>query len=148
MEIRHEIEVARPPEDVFDFLTDTANFPVVDLALVSYEPTGVMTVGLHGTFVHRRSGITARSTWEVMELVRPARILVSTWGTGYALDELVTLTATVGGTRATVVDTVRPTSFAGRFMVSLSGGIMRRDLDRRARLLKAALEASRSDAGA
>ena len=71
VDIRHQIEVARSPEDVFDFLTDTASFPIVDQALVAYEPSGSMRVGLRGSFTHRRSGLTVRSTWEVVELERP-----------------------------------------------------------------------------
>ena len=141
MEIRHEIEVARPPEAVFDFLVDTDSFAVVDRTLVSFEPSGVMRVGLLGTFVHRRRGMTARCTWEVTELERPSRIRVAIRGMGYEMDEIATLSATGSGTLATFVDVVRPTSLAGRFMVALSGGIMRRGLDQRARLLKAALEA-------
>jgi hypothetical protein len=140
VEIRHDIDVAQPPEVVFDFLIDTRSFPIVDRALVSFEPGGLMQVGLHGTFVHRRGGMTARSTWEVVELVRPSRIRVAVQGSGYVMDEIATLSAGGSGTVATFVDAVRPTSLAGRVMVALSGAIMRRDLDQRTRLLKAALE--------
>ena len=140
MEIRHDIEVARSPEAVFDFLADTANFPVVDRALVSFEPSGLMHLGLHGTFVHRRGGVTARSTWEVVEFVRPSRLRVAVRGSGYEMDGVATLSAGGSGTHASFVDAVRPTSIGGRVMVAFSGGIMRRDLNRRARLMKAALE--------
>ena len=51
MEIRDEIQkCARPPEVVFDFLVDTSSFAIVDRALVSFEPSGLMRVGLRGTF--------------------------------------------------------------------------------------------------
>jgi hypothetical protein len=140
MQIRHEIEIAQSPAVVFDFLVDTDSFPVVDRALVSYTPHGVMRVGLSGTFVHRRGGMTARSTWEVAELERPSRLRVAVRGMGYEMDEIAILSAISTGTRATFTDTVRPTSLVGRLMVAMSGGIMRRDLDRRAALLKAALE--------
>ena len=56
------------------------------------------------------------------------------------MDEIATLSADGSGTRASFVDMVRPTSIGGRVMVAFSSGIMRRDLDRRARLMKAALE--------
>ena len=140
MEIRHEIEIARPPEAVFDFLVDTDSFPIVDRALVSFEPGGLMHVGLRGPFVHRRGGMTARSSREVVELVRPTRIHVAVIGSGYEMDEIATLSAGGRGTRARFVDIVRPTSVGGRVMVALSGAVMRRDLDVRTRLLKAALE--------
>lgn len=145
MEIRHEVQIARSPEAVFDFLIDSDSFPVVDHALVAYHPRGLMHVGLRGTFVHRRGGMTARSTWQVAELERPARIRVTVRGMGYELNETATLSATATGTRATFVVAVRATSLAGRFMVALSGGIIRRDLRRRARLLQAALEARTSE---
>ena len=141
MDVGHEIVVARPPEAVFDFLADTASFPVLDEALVSFEPPGPMRAGAGGTFVHRRGGITVRSAWTVRELDRPSRIRVTIRGTGYVLDETATLAATATGTRATFADTVRATSAAGRLMVALAGGFMRRDLERRAARLKAILEA-------
>jgi hypothetical protein len=140
VEIRHETEVARSPEAVFDFLVDTESFRVIDRALVSFEPGGLMHVGLRGSFVHRRGGMTARSTWEVVELVRPSRLRVAVRGSGYEMDEVATLSAVGSGTRASFVDVVRPTTPGGRVMVALAGGIMRRDLDQRARLLRAALE--------
>src|SRR5262245_31599032 len=135
MQIRHDIDVRQPPEAVFDFLADTDSFRILDRALISYTPEGVMRVGLNGTFVHRRGGMTARSTWVVEELERPVRLRVAIRGMGYAMEETATLVATDQGTRATFVDTVRPTSVAGRLLVAMSGGIMRRDLDNRAALL-------------
>ena len=140
MQIRHEIEIERQPEDVFDFLIDTATFRVVDPALVSYTPPGVMRLGLTGTFVHRRSGMIARSTWSVEELERPWRLRVAVRGTGYAMEEEANLAATNVGTRVTFVDSVRPTSTLGRLMVALAAGIMRRDLKERAARLGSALE--------
>jgi hypothetical protein len=140
VDIRHEVDVARPPEDVFDFLVDTDSFRVIDRALVSFEPDGLMYVGLRGRFVHRRGGMTARSTWEVLELVRPSRIRVAVRGLGYEMDEVATLSALGSGTRVSFADVVHPTTRAGKVMVALSGGIMRRDLEQRSRLLKDRLE--------
>ena len=145
MRIQHEIEIGRPPEVVFDFLIDTDSFRVIDHALVSYTPDGLMRVGLTGTFVHRRGGVTARSTWKVEELERPSRLRVAIRGMGYEMDEEATLVATDGGTRAIFIDTARPTSIAGRLIVALSAGIIRRDLSARAALLKSTLEAPASD---
>jgi hypothetical protein len=141
LEIRTEVEVRRPPEAVYDFLIDTASFPLVDRALRAWTPDGVMREGLQGTFVHRRGLATARSTWSVEELARPTRIRVTIRGMGYEMVETATLLASGEGTLATFTDTVRPTSLLGRPLVALSGRIMRRDLSARAALLKAALEA-------
>ena len=140
MQVRQENEDRRSPEAVFDFLIDTDSFRILDRALVSYTPDGVMELGGSGTFVHRRGGMTARSTWTVEELERPSRVRVAIRGMGYEMEETATLVATDAGTRATFVDTVRPTSMAGRLLVALSGGIMRRDLANRSALLKSTLE--------
>jgi Polyketide cyclase / dehydrase and lipid transport len=91
MEVRQKIEIRRPPEVVFDFLTDTASFPIIDRALVSHTPDGRMHVGLEGTFVHRRGGMKVRSTWAVVELERPTRVRVAVRGMGYELHETATL---------------------------------------------------------
>ena len=141
MEISHEVQIARAPEAVFDFLVETDNFPVVDRALVDFAPRGRMSVGLRGTFVHLRGGMRARSAWQVSDLVRPRRIHVAVRGMGYEMDEVATLAPTPSGTLATFVDIVRATSLAGRLMVALSGRLMRLDLRRRAALLKESLEA-------
>ena len=140
LEIRHELRVERSPADVFRFLADTASFPIVDPALVASAPDGVLSEGLTGTFTHRRGGMTARSTWQVTELDAPTRLRVTIRGMGYGMDETADLLPDGDGTKLAFVDRVWPTSFAGRLMVALSGGIMRRDLAKRAGLLKAALE--------
>lgn len=107
---------------------------------MSFDPPGRMRVGEGGTFVHWRSGFTARSTWELRELDRPTRIRVTVRGTGYVLDETATLASAATGTHASFLVTVHATSLAGRIMVALSGRIIRRDLERRAERLRAVLE--------
>jgi uncharacterized protein YndB with AHSA1/START domain len=139
LELRFELAISRPPEDVFAFLTDTANFPVVDRALIDYAPRGRLSLGLTGTFSHRRGAMTARTKWRVDEYEAPTRLRVSVQGMGYAMDETAELVAVDGGTRVTFHERVWPTSLAGRLLVALSGGIMRRDLAKRSALLEAAL---------
>ena len=93
-----------------------------------------------GRFLHRRIGLPARSTWHVTELDAPRRLRVEIRGMGYGMTEEADLEATPSGTRVRFVDRVWPTSLAGRVMVALSGGIIRRDLRARADRLKAVLE--------
>jgi carbon monoxide dehydrogenase subunit G len=139
-EIERELEIARPPSDVFDFLADTASFKAVDPALVEFEPEGTLTLGMAGRFLHRRSGLPARSTWVVTAADPPRRLAVEIQGSGYGMTETADLEATQEGSRVHFVDAVWPTSLAGRVMVALSGAIVRRDLAKRSALLKAALE--------
>ena len=143
-ELAYELEVARPPSDVFALLVDPESFRAVDPALVDYGPRGPLTAGSEGWFKHRRGGMTARTTFRVSELDPPRRIKVAISGMGYGMTEAAELEATPTGTRARFVDRVWPTTLPGRLLVALSGGIMRRDLRARAARLKALLEADAS----
>jgi hypothetical protein len=139
-EIAREIEVARQPEDVFAFLTDEAGIRAVDPALIDYGPPGPLRDGATGWFRHRRGGMTARTTFRVTAFEPRNRLEVAIAGMGYAMTESAVLEPTAAGTRARFVDRVWPTSLAGRLLVGLSGGIMRRDLRARAERLRSILE--------
>lgn len=141
-ELAFELEVARQPAEVFDFLTSPEGLRAVDPALVDYGPPGPLGDGATGWFRHRRGGMTARTTFRVTAFEPPNRLEVAISGMGYAMTESAALEPAAAGTRARFVDRVWPTSLPGRILVGLSGGIMRRDLQARAYRLKAALEGS------
>ena len=139
-ELTFDVEVARPPADVFAFLADGESFRAVDPALVDYGPPGPLTAGGEGWFKHRRGGMTARTTFRVTRFEAPTRLEVAISGIVYAMTEAAELEPTSTGTRARFVDRVWPTSLPGRLLVALSGGVMRRDLANRAARLAALLE--------
>jgi carbon monoxide dehydrogenase subunit G len=139
-EIESAFDIDRSNAEVFAFLADTANFRVVDPALVDYSPTGQLSVGLQGTMAHRRGWMVARTRWTVIECDAPRSLVVEINGSGYGMTEAVTLEPIAGGTRATFVERVWPTSLGGRLLVAASSGIMRRDLKARAERLRAVLE--------
>ena len=134
------LEISRPTTEVFDFLADTANFKALDAALEEVEPHGRLVEGGNGRFLHRRNGFPARTTWRVLRLEAPRLLSVEVRGMGYAMTERIELEGTPTGTRARFAERVWPTSVAGRLLVALSGGIMRRDLRARADLAKSVLE--------
>lgn len=138
--ITFELDVARPPGDVFAFLTSAEGLRAVDPALVDYGPPGPITAGGEGWFKHRRFGMTANTTWRVTAFEPPTRLEVAIYGMGYGMTESAEMETTAAGTRARFVDRVWPTTLPGRLMVALSGGIMRRDLRARAARLKVILE--------
>jgi carbon monoxide dehydrogenase subunit G len=137
-------DVRRSREDVFAFLADTANFRAVDPALVGYSPDGLLHAGLKGTMTHRRGPLLARTAWRVTEFDAPGSVVVEIRGMGYGMSEAATLESVDGGTRATFVERVWPTSMAGRLLVALSGGVMRRNLRARAGRLQMLLEGPRA----
>jgi hypothetical protein len=140
IEVSTELDVRRAQAEVFAFLVDTESFRQVDEALVDYGPVGQLAPGMSGWFKHRRGVMTARTTWTVTDFEVPSRVVVAIKGMGYAMTETARLEATPGGTHVTFVDRVWPTSLPGRLLVALSGGIMRRDLAKRARLMQAVLQ--------
>ena len=140
MQVEHEIEIERSPADVFAFLADGDSFTIIDAALVESSWSGPLRPDATGTFVHRRGGMRARTSWAVVDLDAPRHLTVAIRGAGYAMEETATLEATERGTRLRFVDTVRPTSILGRLLVLASSGIMRGDLRKRAARLKSVLE--------
>jgi hypothetical protein len=140
-ELETNVDLERPPEDVYALLADTRSFQALDAALVEVEPEGPLSLGLTGRFLHRRAGLPARTTWRVTALDAPSRLVVELRGMGYQMTEAIDLEGSAFGTRVRLTERVWPTSFAGRILVALSGGIMRRDLRARAALLKALTEA-------
>jgi len=139
-ELRTDVDIERPPAAVFALLADTRWFRALDSALVEVEPEGPLAHGLTGRFLHRRAGLPARTTWQVLTLEAPSRLVVEVRGMGYAMTEALDLEGNALGTRARFRERVWPTSFAGRVLVALSGGIMRRDLRARSARLKALVE--------
>lgn len=139
-EIQRELEIQRDVVAVFDVLTDPAKFAVVDHALVAVEPMTPLALGTTGRMTHRRGGMTARTTWTVIEFEPPAAVTVGIQGSGYGMTESATLEATPAGTRISFVDRVWPTSLPGRVLVALSRGIMERDLRARSERLAAVFE--------
>lgn len=140
-ELTFELDVARPPGDVFAMLIDPNHFRAIDPAMLEFGPPGPLSSGSEGWFKHRRGGMTARTTYRVTAFDAPSRLEVAISGMGYAMTESAELEAIRTGTRARFVDRVWPTTLPGRLLVALSGGIMRRDLRARAARLKALLEA-------
>jgi carbon monoxide dehydrogenase subunit G len=140
-ELAFELDIGRPPADVFALLIDPNHFRLVDPALIDYGPPGPLTARTEGWFKHRRGGMTAKTTFRVTDFDSPQRLQVAISGMGYAMTETAELEAIPRGTRARFVDRVWPTTLPGRLLVALSGGIMRRDLRARAVRLKALLEA-------
>jgi len=134
------VDIGREPDDVFAFISDTRGFRALDPALVEVSPEGPLAAGMTGRFLHRRGGFPARTTWEVTRLDPPSRVAVELQGMGYRMTEDVELERAPVGTRAMFVERVWSTSLAGRLLVSLAGGVMRRDLRARAALLKVVLE--------
>ena len=136
------MDIARPPASVYATLVDQDTWAALDPALLEITPRGSVAVGMSGTMRRRVAGMRVTNGWTVTELEPGARVGMRLTGVGYELIETTTLEAITGGTRATIEDTLRPTSLGGRLFVAVSGPFIRRDLHARSDRLKALLEAT------
>jgi hypothetical protein len=139
--VAERIEIARPSDDVFAFLTNSANWSKIDDTVLRLEPIAPVALGTKGKVTNRRAGgLKATTTWEISEFVPRSRFTNRVVGVGYELSEVVELSSTPTGTNVSATDWLRATSVVGWVMVPLSGGIIRRDLQKRLATLKALLE--------
>jgi len=92
-----ELDVARPPREVFALLVDPDHFRVLDPALRDYGPKGALIQGSEGWFKHRRGAMTATTTFRVTDFDAPRRLEVAISGMGYAMTEAAELEATRPG---------------------------------------------------
>jgi hypothetical protein len=139
--IRQTVQIAASPQRIFDVLVDPAAWFELDPTLVDVQPRDRLSIGATGTFRNRRGpGLVATAAWTTTELVPGQRVTQHLRGFGYELTEAVSLTANATGTEMSVVDTLWPTSLAGRLMVAFSRGIMERDLTTRFARLKALMQ--------
>ena len=147
MIIEGRIDIARSPDDVFDYLADMGNWKAIDKALLKVSPDGAVGLGSSGTMTHKRPGVKVKTSWEVTAFERAGRFEILVTGFGYALRETVTLTEIPSGARVDITDLTLPTSIVGRVMVAVSGRTIRRELEVRNQRLKTLLETDARSAG-
>ena len=141
MIVEQKLELESAPATVFDFLADQQNWMAMDPETKEIAPRGAVVEGMTGTMKRRVGGLPVTNGFTVTEIVSPTRMSMRLTGVGYVMTETISLDDTAHGTRATIVDTLEPTSLVGRLFVAASGRFVRRDLIKRAARLKALLEA-------
>jgi uncharacterized protein YndB with AHSA1/START domain len=70
----HSVEIERPPDDVFAFVTDPAAYPCWQPSLVRVEPhvPGLLRLGSEATEARRFLGSWTVETWGTAALEREA----------------------------------------------------------------------------
>jgi uncharacterized protein YndB with AHSA1/START domain len=137
--------IARPPEEVFDFLADGANDRkfsprVLEIEKVTDGPVGAGTV--YRSTV-KDAGMKTKREFEITEFERPTRIrwaersknLVTASAGGYDLEPVE------GGTRLTVFNELEGHGF-GKLVLPLALRAARKDADDFAGRIKQAVESS------
>jgi uncharacterized protein YndB with AHSA1/START domain len=73
MSVVHSFDVARPPDEVFAFMTDPTRFPVWQRDVVRVEGDGATGVGSRFTTIRRIAGVERSMTQEVTHVEAPRR---------------------------------------------------------------------------
>jgi carbon monoxide dehydrogenase subunit G len=107
LEARGHVEIARPPEQVFDYLADMRNEPewLPGASDVRAASDGSLGPGSAFEGTYARAG-TVRCTLSTFE--RPHRLTIHGESKGLSFDDSITLTATESGTRLDAVMRTQP----------------------------------------
>jgi uncharacterized protein YndB with AHSA1/START domain len=111
-----DIEIARPPDDVFSYATDPSRFAEWQDDVVSVHMEGPLSVGSRFTTTRRIGRVEHRSTQEITELSHPMRFAARGVDGPLMADASITVEPLAGGTRSRITFTL---DFRGRGMGKL-----------------------------
>lgn len=143
VDVRTEIEIARPRTDVAAYAADPGNAPewYENIESVEWETGPPIAVGSRLAFVARFLGRRLAYTYEIRELVPGERLVMSTSQGPFPMETTYEWTDAPGGaTRMTLRNRGRPSGFAkiaAPALAAAMGRANRKDLARLKRILEA-----------
>ncbi len=143
VDVRTEIQVARPRAQVAGYAADPSNAPewYVNIESVDWETEPPVRIGSRMLFVARFLGRTLAYTYEVRELVEGERLVMSTAQGPFPMETTYTWTdAEDGGTRMTLRNQGEPSGFS-KVAAPMMAKAMRRANQKDLTRLKEILEA-------
>ena len=114
IEIRGEIVIARPIEEVFELLADARNEPLYNPRILKAEKVSAGPIGLGTRFEQtaRSIGRTGQMIMEITEYLPPHRLSVISRSSVMRVQGTETFESVVGGTRARYFWDMHPTGLA------------------------------------
>jgi uncharacterized membrane protein len=143
VDVRTEIEIARPRADVAAYAADPGSAPqwYENIQSVEWETEPPIAVGSRLAFVARFLGRRLAYTYEIRELVPGERLVMSTSQGPFPMETTYEWTDAPGGaTRMTLRNRGRPSGFATIAAPALAAAMRRanrKDLARLKRILEA-----------
>jgi carbon monoxide dehydrogenase subunit G len=136
----HSVEIGRPPEEVFAFLSEPGNYPQWQPSLVEIRPhrRGKLRVGSEATEIRRFLGREVETTWTCVEHEPARRSTIETDGGPVPFRGTFVLEPGSDGTRFTWI--VETRGAAARLGGPLVARATKRELEANARRLKEILE--------
>jgi len=137
----HTVEIARPVDEVFAFVTEPENYPKWQPSILELRPhrPGRLRVGSEATEVRRLLGREVETTWTCTEHAPPRRSTIESGDGPVPFRGTFTLDAIDGGTRFTWTVETRAGG-AVRLAGPLVGRATRRELEENTDRLKRILE--------
>jgi uncharacterized protein YndB with AHSA1/START domain len=142
VDVRTEIDIARPPEEVAAYAVDPDNAPAwyVNIERVEWETSPPLAVGSRVAFVARFLGRRLAYTYEIAELDAGRRLVMRTADGPFPMETTYTFDPTPGGaTRMTLRNRGEPSGFTGvaaPMMAAAMRRANRKDLARLKQLLE------------
>ena len=139
----HSVEIARPPEEVFAFVTETANYPRWQPSLVEIRPVtrGPLRLGSEAIEVRRFLGREVETSWRCVEHKPGSRTAIEADDGPVPFRGTFVIERLGDGTRFTW--TVETRGAAARVGGPLVGRATRRELEENTARLKELLERGR-----
>jgi uncharacterized membrane protein len=142
VDVRSEIEIARPREEVAAYAADPGNAPewYENIESVEWETEPPIAVGSRLAFLARFLGRRLAYTYEIRELVPGERLVMSTAQGPFPMETAYEWADAPGGTRMTLRNRGRPSGFATVAAPVLAAAMRRanrKDLERLKRILEA-----------
>lgn len=141
VDVMTEIVIARPVEVVAAFAGDPGNAPAwyVNIEAVEWETEPPLRVGSRVAFVARFLGRRLAYTYEVVEWVAGARLVMRTAEGPFPMETVYTWVAEGDGTRMALRNRGAPSGF-GRVVAPVMAAAMRRAMGKDLVRLKGILE--------
>jgi uncharacterized protein YndB with AHSA1/START domain len=142
VDVETEIEIARPRDEVAAYAADPDNATAwyENIERVEWLTDKPLAVGSRVAFVARFLGRRLEYTYEIRELVRGERLVMSTSDGPFPMETTYTWAETVsGGTRMTLRNRGEPSGFskvAGPMMAAAMRRANRKDLEQLKQLLE------------
>ena len=135
--------INKPVAEVFAFMTDSANWPDVEVGLLDIQPRGKVAVGSKGTETRDMRGRKIQATWEVAELEANKKLTVNGGGPGMKVRAVTSFAQKDNGTDVAFTMDYWPQGLMMKLMSPMIKGQFKKDTAKMMLRMKGAVESKR-----